>query len=46
MTKSNVMDEFLFNLYRILVPKPLRTILLKKSLNRLILEYFEDLPAK
>jgi hypothetical protein len=38
------MNRFLFSIYRVLVPKPLRTVLLKKSLRRKILNYFASLP--
>lgn len=35
---------FLFQIYRILVPKSLRTVILKKSLRKKILEHFATLP--
>ena len=38
------MNRFLFPIYRILVPKPIRTIFLKKSLRYKILNYFASLP--
>lgn len=38
------MNKILFSIYRILVPKPLRIIILKKSLREKILEYFASLP--
>jgi len=38
------MNKFLFPIYRVLVPKPLRTVLLKKSLRYKILNYFASLP--
>ena len=38
------MNKYLFTIYRILVPKPLRTIILKKSLRYKILNYFASLP--
>ena len=38
------MNKYLFAIYRILVPKPLRTIILKKSLRYKILNYFASLP--
>jgi len=38
------MNKFLFPIYRILVPKPLRTVLLKKSLRYKIINYFASLP--
>lgn len=39
------MNKFLFPVYRILVPKPIRTVILKKTLRKKILEYFALLPA-
>jgi hypothetical protein len=38
------MNKFLFPIYRILVPKPLRTVILKKSLRQKILKHFSSLP--
>ena len=38
------MNKYLFPIYRILVPKPIRTILLKKSLRFKILNYFASRP--
>ena len=38
------MNKFLFPIYRVLVPKPLRTKILKKSLRKNILEHFASLP--
>ena len=38
------MNKFLFPFYRVLVPKPLRTAILKKSLRGKILKYFSSLP--
>lgn len=38
------MNKFLFPVYRILVPKPIRTVLLKRSLRKNIQEYFSTLP--
>ncbi len=38
------MNNFLFPIYRILVPKPLRTIILKKNLREKINEHFRALP--
>lgn len=38
------MNKYLFPVYRVLVPKPLRTAILKKSLRKKILEYFDALP--
>lgn len=40
------MNKFLFPIYRIFVPKPIRTALLKKSLRERILKYFSSLPEK
>jgi hypothetical protein len=37
------MNKFLFPIYRIVVPKPLRTVILKKSLRYKILNYFASL---
>ena len=39
------MNRFLFPVYRILVPKPLRTVILKKTLRNNILKHFATLPA-
>jgi len=39
------MNKFLFPIYRILVPKPIRTILLKKNLRKKILNHFSSLPV-
>jgi hypothetical protein len=39
------MNKYLFPIYRILVPKPLRTVLLKKSLHKEIRKYFLSLPV-
>lgn len=39
------MNKYLFPIYRVLVPKPLRTILLKRSLRYKILNYFASLPG-
>lgn len=39
------MNKFLFPIYRALVPKPIRTVLLKKSLRKKILAYYSALPA-
>jgi hypothetical protein len=39
------MNKYLFSICRILVPKLLRTIFLKKTLRRKILKYFDLLPA-
>jgi hypothetical protein len=38
------MNKFLFPIYRVLVPKPLRTVILKKSLRGKILKHFSALP--
>src|SRR5664279_4521840 len=38
------MNKYLFSIYRILVPKPLRTILLKRSLRTKILNFYGSLP--
>ncbi len=38
------MNRFFFPIYRILVPKPLRTIILKKNLSKKITAYFSSLP--
>jgi len=39
-----MMNQFLFQIYRILVPKPVRTRILKKNLRKKILEYYFSLP--
>jgi hypothetical protein len=39
------MNLFLFSIYRILVPKPLRTFILKKTLRKKILKHFDFLSA-
>jgi hypothetical protein len=38
------MNNFLFPIYRILVPKPLRTIILKNNLRKKIVAYFSSFP--
>ncbi|MGD0583213.1 MAG: FkbM family methyltransferase [Bacteroidales bacterium] len=38
------MNRYLFEIYRVVVPKPIRTKILKKSLRKKILEYFSNLP--
>jgi hypothetical protein len=38
------MNKYLFSIYRVLIPKPVRTIFLRKSLRRSILKYFSSLP--
>ncbi len=40
------MDKLLFSVYRVLVPKPLRTIILKWTLRIKILNYFSHLPEE
>ena len=40
------MNRFLFQAYRVLVPKPARTCILKKNLRKKIIRYFSDLPAE
>ncbi|MBE3086773.1 MAG: dimethyladenosine transferase [Bacteroidetes bacterium] len=37
------MNKILFSIYRVLVPKPLRTIILKKTLRKKILKHFASL---
>lgn len=37
------MNKYLFPIYRVLVPKPLRTVLLKRSLRVKILNYYDSL---
>lgn len=39
-----LMNNFLFPIYRILVPKPLRTIILKKNLRKKIFAHFSSIP--
>jgi hypothetical protein len=39
------MNRYLFPIYRILVPKPIRTVLLKKSLHKKIFQHFLSSPA-
>ena len=38
------MNKYLFPLYRVIVPKPVRTIILKKNLRKRIINYFSSLP--
>ena len=38
------MNKYIFPVYRILVPKPLRTIILKKSLRKKIIAHYSSLP--
>lgn len=38
------MNSFVFQIYRILVPKPIRTRILKKNLSKKIPEYYSSLP--
>jgi precorrin-6B methylase 2 len=40
------MNRAIFTIYRILVPKPLRTIILKKNLRIRILNYFDFIPEE
>ena len=40
------MDKVLFTIYRIIVPKPLRTIIRKKNLRTKILKYFNSLSVE
>lgn len=40
------MNRLLFQLYRIIVPKPVRTVILKKTLRLKILNYYESLPEE
>jgi hypothetical protein len=40
------MNKSLFTLYRIIVPKPLRTIIRKKNIRDKILKYFNSLPVE
>ena len=39
------MNKILFSVYRVLVPKPLRTIILKNNLRKKIRKHFASLPA-
>ncbi len=39
------MNRILFGIYRVIVPKPLRTIILKRQLRRHILDHFSKQPA-
>ncbi len=38
------MNFFIFQIYRVLVPKPIRTCILKKNLRKKILDYYSSLP--
>ena len=38
------MNKYLFGIYRVVVPKPLRTAILKKSLRKKILDHFASMP--
>jgi hypothetical protein len=38
------MNKYLFQIYRILVPKPIRSRFLKKNLRKKILSYYSSLP--
>lgn len=40
------MNKLLFQLYRIIVPKPLRTVILKKTLRLRILSYYNSVPEE
>ena len=40
------MNKLIFSIYRVLVPKPLRTVILKKSLRNKILKYYASLSAE
>jgi hypothetical protein len=40
------MNKFLFQIYRILVPKPARTFILKKTLRKKILKHFASVPSE
>jgi hypothetical protein len=40
------MNKYLFEIYRVVVPKPIRTKILKRNLRKKILEYFSNLPAR
>jgi len=40
------MNKLVFNVYRVLVPKPLRTVILKKTLRKKILKHFSSLPER
>ncbi|HLN54847.1 MAG TPA: FkbM family methyltransferase [Bacteroidales bacterium] len=40
------MNRILFQLYRIIVPKPVRTFILKKTLRLKILNYYDSLPEE
>jgi hypothetical protein len=39
------MNKFFFPIYRVLVPKPVRTVILKKTLRKDILKHFASLPV-
>lgn len=39
-----MMNKLIFNIYRVLVPKPVRTAILKKTLRKKILKHFSLLP--
>ncbi len=38
------MNSFLFQIYRVIVPKPIRTRILKKNLRKKIIDYYSSLP--
>jgi phospholipid N-methyltransferase len=40
------MNKYIFPVYRVLVPKPLRVVILKKSLRKNILSHFASLPSE
>lgn len=44
MSKTCLMNKILFTVYRIVVPKPLRTIILKRNIRRKILDQYGLLP--
>jgi predicted RNA methylase len=39
------MNSFIYHIYRIIVPKPIRTRILKKNLRKKILDHFSSLPG-
>lgn len=40
------MNKLLLNIYRVVVPKPVRTMIVRKSLHKRILKYYASLPEK
>lgn len=40
------MNRYLFSIYRVIVPKPVRTCILKKELRKKILSHFKNLPPE